>query len=256
MENKNYFFYFTGRYNLGNESPINLHYETDMKFQCNIHLYKYPFGDEICQIEVMLKKINFDVFTYEFIKLHGSEISMKFRSLDYKFVRMIDELNNKSDVIKIHMHLQNQYKDLIFTNFIPSCLIYVISYFSFYIPIKNFNERIIVAISSLLSGFVILPRLKYLNESKNYITSVDIWFTGILSFCSINLIVIILLNLMKLITYFPRNKIFQKLEDKEAEMVRENETLNRIWRLNKLARFLFLFIFILFILIFILIVNI
>ena len=145
----------------------------------------------------------------------------------------------------------------IITSLIPGIFLYFTSYSSLFIPTENFQERLIVSLTSLLCVLILWVQSSVSsNVGSSVVKIIDIWYTVLLIFCSFTVIIIVFFNFLKTGFSISRNKVFQKLEDKEAELVKENEIIYKIWKINKLLRFISLLMFVIFMFILVLIVNI
>ena len=134
---------------------------------CNIYLARFPFGEENCNFWITLKKADGEK-SKNVLKNFGGEhspgIFTRKSNGDY-VVSAVTHRNfdyNGDVGAKVSILFKPQYGYYILNNYLPSFLMFVIAYSTFFFPLSNFNERVMVPL--LRNWFWQLSSHKQVNQ--------------------------------------------------------------------------------------------
>ena len=146
-------------------------------YDCNFELEKFPFDTQICQFQSYLipKKDTVLHFTTDdnSIKYIG-----KNRGLDFEVqgVQASSNMEGNHSFFIFTIKMRRDYRHDVISLFIPSWLIWILAYFTFYIDLKNFNNRFMGSVTSLLVLASLLNSMQSKLPKTSYFKFVDFWF--------------------------------------------------------------------------------
>jgi hypothetical protein len=74
------------------------------------------------------------------------------------------------------IELERMYTDQLIENFFPTILLWMLAYFTIFIKLDNFNERIMVSVTVLLVLAALLTPIKGKIPTTSYFKYIDLWF--------------------------------------------------------------------------------
>ncbi|XP_042857879.1 uncharacterized protein LOC122244123 [Penaeus japonicus] len=166
--------------------------EYTLQLQCYYNLASYPFDTQRCPLYIILAKYTSDLFV---VRINKFDFSGNRRHHEY-VVRDIFVTNLTLDnyaAQKLELVLRNQYIYYISAAYVPSCMLLVISYLTYYFDVEDFSNRVTVALTSLLVLATLFSELVGGLPKTSYLKFIDIWFLGciIANFCMVMCLVII-----------------------------------------------------------------
>lgn len=94
---------------------------------------------------------------------------------------------------RLELVLRNQYIYYISAAYVPSCMLLVISYLTYFFDVEDFSNRVTVALTSLLVLATLFSELVGGLPKTSYLKLIDVWFLGciVASFLMVMCLVII-----------------------------------------------------------------
>ena len=91
---------------------------------------------------------------------------------------MISNTTNDSQRSRLNytIILKRQYVNQLLSLFLPSWLIWLVAYLTFFIPLKNFNNRFMGSVTSLLVLTSLLNSVQKTLPETAYFKNIDCWF--------------------------------------------------------------------------------
>ncbi|XP_064118066.1 glycine receptor subunit alpha-2-like isoform X1 [Macrobrachium nipponense] len=166
----------------GKENTIVMIQRSTISFSCHCQfcLLRYPFDTQSCSVlysEVnAVQHIN---YTIESVSFEGNR-----KLLEYMVTGVTAELMRRGEVevIKIELVFQNQYGYYIGNAFLPSLLLAVISYLTFFFDKDDFQDRIMVSLTSLLVLTGLLTQTSQSVPKTTYMKTIDVWYAALIIF--------------------------------------------------------------------------
>ena len=162
---------------LGDECPINLEMKYDSKFVCVYDLADYPFDTQRCHLALVMATASADFVVMErnLINFVGEK-----KLLEYQITSILykDVLYQNSSGIQIILEFTNMYTYYITSTYVPTWLLIIISYLTFWFPLDDFNDRIMVSLTSLLVLASLFAQTSSGLPRTSYLKLIDIWFVA------------------------------------------------------------------------------
>ena len=154
----------------------------------------FPFGQQNCSFWVIFKTRGNDHVKVIIEKLNRTESLLALKRTtngDFKAQKFTNELyeEGKRAGFKVSILFSAQYNYYLLNNYLPSLLIFVIAYSTLYFPINNFNERVMVSLTSLLVLATFFTQASESIAHTPYVKMIDIWFITLIGF---NFVIVIL----------------------------------------------------------------
>ena len=176
----------------GNYNSITLENIFLLNLVCKFDLQLYPFDKQQCLIVTFL-----DGVTKDFVVLRPKELSyLGKRKLSEYEVTEIRTRNISVGLYSGHemeIVFKNMYMYFITSTYIPTILLVIISYFTFWFDLEDFSNRIMVCLTALLVLAALFSQISSSLPTTSYLKLIDIWFIVciILDFFMILMLVII-----------------------------------------------------------------
>ncbi|XP_069989735.1 uncharacterized protein [Penaeus vannamei] len=166
--------------------------EYTLQLQCYYNLAHYPFDTQRCPLYIILAKYTSDLFI---VRINKFGFSGNQRHHEY-VVRDIFVTNLTLDnyaAQRLELVLRNQYIYYISAAYVPSCMLLVISYLTYFFDVEDFSNRVTVALTSLLVLATLFSELVGGLPKTSYLKLIDVWFLGciVASFLMVMCLVII-----------------------------------------------------------------
>ncbi|XP_063592553.1 glutamate-gated chloride channel alpha-like [Penaeus indicus] len=130
-----------------------------------------------CPLYIILAKYTSDLFV---VRINKYDFSGNRRHHAY-VVRDIFVNNLTLDnyaAQRLELVLRNQYIYYISAAYVPSCMLLIISYLTYYFDVEDFSNRVTVALTSLLVLATLFSELVGGLPKTSYLKLIDIWFLG------------------------------------------------------------------------------
>ncbi|ROT70082.1 hypothetical protein C7M84_011652 [Penaeus vannamei] len=137
----------------GSGNPLLLRQELSITFQCQFDLLWFPFDNQRCSINFRLNDV------------------------ESKLVRQVT-LKGKDETSgqKLTIVFTNLFLYYLANSYLPSFLLVVISYSTFYFRLEDFNERIMVSITAMLVLVALFQQTSSTILKTTYLKLIDVWY--------------------------------------------------------------------------------
>ncbi|KAL7634845.1 UNVERIFIED_CONTAM: hypothetical protein RMT77_015222 [Armadillidium vulgare] len=136
---------------LGSKNSLKLVQAFSVKGYCKMYLYAYPLDSQSCELLIRMKDLEKNVVelvdTNESLIFEGPTVLREYKLTNISIER--SDLKNLS-AYKITFDLVHFSSFFEFNTYIPTFLMVVICYSTFYFNIDDFNDRIMVSLTALL----------------------------------------------------------------------------------------------------------
>ena len=148
-----------------------------MSFKCYFMLQLFPFGNQTCYLHIQpLIEAPKEAFTI-IAPMEANNSKLLLPSEEGgEYIMISIEHFPSNHRIMLKLSLKSCYEYYILNNFVPSTLIFIISYSSFFFPLSNFNERVMVSLTSLLVLASFFTQASDYSVHTTYPKMLDIWF--------------------------------------------------------------------------------
>ncbi|XP_042207301.1 uncharacterized protein LOC121856074 [Homarus americanus] len=175
-----------GAYLTGPDVTISFFTETRLTVPCKFQLQRYPFGSQICNITFYLRMENGLITFKKKDETTVLEYTGSTDLLEYRLSNLTvetphdygDGYNYSYIVLSLHLESLSEYH--ILNSFAPSALVFLISLSTLFFPLKDFNERVMVSLTSLLvlSGF--FANTGNSSVRTPYFKLLDVWYASLI----------------------------------------------------------------------------
>ena len=179
----------------------------------------FPFGEQNCKFWLIFKDEKDDQAKVILNKLDG-ELSDAVHNMtsngDYRvsLIKNTVHYSGKRFGIEVCIHFKSQYSYYLFNNYLPSLLIFFIAYSTLYFPLTNFNERVMVSLTSQLVLATFFTQASDSTVHTPYVKMLDAWFAALIAFSFI--IVVINVAIHRIFSSFGKVDVFHKSERNET----------------------------------------
>ncbi|CAL4084719.1 unnamed protein product, partial [Meganyctiphanes norvegica] len=178
----------------GGGNTLELTKEMTVSFQCQFDLGMYPFDTQVCSLTFFL-----DGLDASLVNLHqglkgavyeGSKILPEYKVSKIS-MQPIQTLQGTRH--KMVLTLQNKYVYFMGNAYLPSLLLVIISYSTFFFHLDDFSNRVMVNITSMLVLTALFAQTSASVPMTAYFKLIDIWYTTciIIDFTMFIMIVVI-----------------------------------------------------------------
>ncbi|XP_071533010.1 uncharacterized protein [Panulirus ornatus] len=176
-------------YYRGDSNNVSLIQQLTIETGCQFELYAFPFDVQECNLTIALHDIPENVVMLEVI-----EPGVTFLGERYMLQYYLDNeeifvhSQNEYSAVTLRLTFSNLSMYFISSTYVPTFLLLVIGYLTFYFPIDDFSDRIMVSLTALLVEAAFFTQTSQSIPQTAYLKLVDIWFV----FCIVSLFVIML----------------------------------------------------------------
>ncbi|CAL4175541.1 unnamed protein product, partial [Meganyctiphanes norvegica] len=163
-------------------------------FSCQMWLQPYPFDIQRCRLNIRLNGV-----TKDFVVFNASKDSIQYQGAQSLREYSVEEVSmgyldfGNFSCLSIVISLENLSGFYISSTYIPTFLMVIICYSTFYFDIEDFNDRIMVSLTALLVLATLFTQITGTTPKTAYLKLLDIWFvaTILINFTIVVLLVII-----------------------------------------------------------------
>lgn len=253
-------FLFSGQYIEGRDMEIAFSFSGLTTVPCRFNLRRYPFGSQTCNIcfwpDNAYLKSNYEMsFNSYYSLFHNKSTNYKGRKDlgEYHLLGISHSVQPNNKMVILSIKLQTLYGFHMLNSFTPSFLISVICYSTLFFAVTDFNERVMVSLTSLLVLAALFTQASETSVRTPYFKYLDIWFVVLIFFCFLVVIFNVLIHrICEWDGKRPRRQVlFGKVEGKGTEVESANSpgkfsSRKMVDHYNLLARFFFAGFFALF----------
>ena len=226
-------------------------------YKCVFNLRDFPFDTQTCTFVMRMDSDKFSAVALTkdqpSISYVGPKIVKEFKVDE---VMTYTGMTEKNTYFNFTITLNRVYTDQLIATFFPTILLWFLAYFTLFIKVDDFNERIMVAVTVLLVLAALLSSIKNQIPSTSYFKYIDLWFLWYTTFIfSITIFHIVLHEICERPV---KNKVsvggkVVKVEAYDVQEVYKGNEKSRKAVINDIAKKLLLVPFLLFNLIYLLV---
>ncbi|XP_068247746.1 uncharacterized protein [Palaemon carinicauda] len=162
-----------------------------LAFSCQFNLRRYPFDTQFCSVIFLGNQFNTNLkYIIDSVDFIGNR-----RLLEYEITNVTSEIVkiNREMAIKVGLEFKNQYAFYIGNAFIPSGLLIIICYLTFLFDLDDFQDRIMVSLTSLLVLTGLLTQTNQAVPHTAYMKYIDVWYACLIifDFCMVVTLVVV-----------------------------------------------------------------
>ncbi|CAL4074235.1 unnamed protein product, partial [Meganyctiphanes norvegica] len=152
-------------------------------FDCDLTLYRYPFDRQDCEARFFVDSETQGMVT------KNINITIKKRSqdlLEYDLMDIEDSVENDTygNIIAVlQFKLKGKFVFHLVNAFIPTLLLYFVSYATFFFRLENFNERIMTSLTALLVMATLIATSSAVTVQTQYLKLIDVWYLIMIILC-------------------------------------------------------------------------
>lgn len=145
-------------------------------------------------------------------------------------------------MVNVNFRMETLFGFHLLNSFTPSFLICLISYSTFFFSIQDFNERVMVSLTSLLVLAALFTQASDTSVRTPYFKFLDIWYVVLIIFAFTVVIVNIMINGIKVHEKEKFGRLLEEYESSEKDKMDGQETLawqKKVQRYNLFSRIFF-----------------
>ena len=149
-----------------------------IKYKCNFEMLKFPFDRQHCKFEMYLKLKSNMTLSFQNKGRHGVIYDGP-QFVDQFRVSQISSFtgkDNETTWFTYHVQIDRNYMSQVIATFFPSCLLWLLSYFSLFINPYNFNNRFMGSVTVLLVIVSLRGSIASDLPKTSYFKYIDLWF--------------------------------------------------------------------------------
>ncbi|XP_042858229.1 glycine receptor subunit alpha-3-like [Penaeus japonicus] len=199
---------------LGN--PLLLRQQLSITFQCQFDLLWFPFDNQQCSINFRLNDVE-----SKLVRMIASEPQYlgPEKLLEYQVRRVtLDAAGEGSNRQKLTIVFTNLFRYYLANSYLPSFLLVVISYSTFFFRLEDFNERIMVSITAMLVLVALFQQTSSTILKTTYLKLIDVWYM-------VCIVVDFVMVILLVVVDFARNS--KKTEVKTFHVTRGSSLMHR-----------------------------
>ncbi|XP_063847758.1 uncharacterized protein LOC135092906 [Scylla paramamosain] len=173
----------------GNETKLKMVAQEEVTFSCPFDLFAFPFDEQQCDLIVALLELPRTDVT-----LTPQKVAVNFTGQRTMLHYYLDDeqadvvlLENRS-AFRLRFRFINLSSYFIPSTYVPTFLLLVVGYLTFFFPLDDFSDRIMSTLTSLLVEAAFFTQVSASIPQTSYLKLVDMWFV----FCIIFLFVVML----------------------------------------------------------------
>ena len=252
--------YHAGKHLDGDKIVLKKETNALIYIPCRFDLTLYPFGQQICSLQLTIQGIHKIFMEYYNQSLEIEEIEIDYNGNRYlgefSYVRVTTYRPYQDQKPLYHhamiaIHLKGLYGYHLLNSFTPSTLMVLISFASLFFPIDNFNERVMVSLTSLLVLAALFSQASESSVKTSYFKLLDVWYVSMIFFC----FVVVVFNICLHNINTPRNRKgnYDLTKDEESEEENLEKSVQKATQINFVMKVLFFFTYAIFMIVYILI---
>ncbi|XP_068216480.1 uncharacterized protein [Palaemon carinicauda] len=163
----------------GADNSMKIVQQYTVKFMCLFSLQMYPFDTQQC-----LLSFNITNMEQNFIfQKAGVIFSGERRLLEYKCIReQMLGIEDGPGIVEVVLTFRNQYGYYIGNAVVPSLLMVSICYLCFLFDMPDFQDRIMVSLTSLLVLAALFSQTSQSIPKTAYLKLIDVWYICLITF--------------------------------------------------------------------------
>ncbi|XP_053626447.2 uncharacterized protein [Cherax quadricarinatus] len=178
----------------GETNSLKLTKTYTVKVSCQMKFENYPFDTQRCSFIISLPR-----FTQDLVAFTSSDNTVGYRGFknlkeyEMRCVEMIESNWNNHSGREIKIRLENLSGFYVSSTYIPTFLMVLICYSTFYFDLDDFTNRIMVSLTALLVLATLFSQITQTTPKTSYLKLLDVWFVAsiLVNFSIVIMLVII-----------------------------------------------------------------
>jgi len=163
----------------GKENQLHLTKRLSVKYTCIFDVESFPFDEDICNFTMKIKSRN-KIFLLRFME-DGPVVYRGPKRVDQFGIDRITSVNetsveNGESKYIFSISLSRKFTHPIVTCFIPTFIVWFLTYLTLFMDIEYLSDRIMVSVTALLVLASLLDSVNKELPKTSYIKTVDFWF--------------------------------------------------------------------------------
>ncbi|XP_068246671.1 uncharacterized protein [Palaemon carinicauda] len=179
------------RHYKGVENYIRIVRKYTVTFRCNFNFFYFPFTTDYCN---MVFRMNKNTETYVTLEKYGPGIRYKRQdqlteyNIGEVYMERLTSDEPYSGLVTV-IEMKHLFMSEIVTIFIPTTLINLISFTTFFFKWFDFQNRIMVSLTALLVLTTLFAQIANNLPKTSYFKLIDIWFFGSIVFAFVTILI-------------------------------------------------------------------
>ncbi|XP_045129174.1 ligand-gated ion channel 50-like isoform X2 [Portunus trituberculatus] len=171
----------------GAENDLEYSMEFESNVHCELSLAMYPFDSQRCSITVTVTNVINQAVQYPTLPLHPVHPALPPHP-EFIITALTLRLENQSTTGCLTFTLHRRPAHHLFSTFLPTILLHLIGYSSFFLPLDNFQDRSVMSLTTLLALVALYSESLGALPSTSYLKHLDIWFVFSIAFLTATVI--------------------------------------------------------------------
>ncbi|XP_037792353.1 acetylcholine-gated chloride channel subunit acc-1-like [Penaeus monodon] len=165
-------------------------------FMCQFRLQMYPFDTQQCILTYNISNMRDN---YEFVK-GGVDFTGERRLLEYMLVKeqMISQVKKGPGAVQVFFKFKNQYGYYIGNAVVPSLFMVVICYVTLFFDLHDFQDRIMVSLTSLLVLAALFSQTSQSIPKTAYLKHIDVWYIVLITIDFLIIIILVIIENLRM----------------------------------------------------------
>ncbi|XP_045611201.2 LOW QUALITY PROTEIN: uncharacterized protein [Procambarus clarkii] len=170
-----------------------------VKVSCLMKLEHYPFDSQLCVFMIRMQ-----YFTKDLVALSSRETVVEYRGArnlreyEMRSVEMMQSTWNNHSGQEVIFRIDNLSGFYVSSTFVPTFLMVLICYSTFYFELDDFNDRIMVSLTALLVLATLFTQITTTTPKTSYLKLLDIWFVACILVNFSIVILLVVINYLKI----------------------------------------------------------
>lgn len=183
----------------GETNSLKLEQNFWVKVSCQMRLELYPFDSQTCTFILRLQ-----AFTRDLVALRSSGTTVEYRGptnlreYEMRDVEMVEHDWQTYSGQELRFRLDNLSLFFVSSTYVPTFLMVLICYSTFFFEIEDFNDRIMVSLTALLVLATLFTQITTTTPSTSYLKLLDVWFVACILVNFTIVIMLVVINAFKM----------------------------------------------------------
>ena len=161
----------------GTNNTLGIARRYRIKYTCTFTLKYFPFDRQNCTFTMKMKSDKYTTVSLvegdRAVYYDGPEMVKQFQ---IEKITSSTALDSNQTTFNFTIIMQRLFTDQLITTFFPTCLLWLLAYFTLFITVDDFNDRIMVAVTALLVLAALLSSINGSLPDTSYFKYIDLWF--------------------------------------------------------------------------------
>ena len=172
----------------GAANRISLRQRYTARVTCYFELYAYPFDVQLCSIDLELPS-ELEDYVELLVKKDAALYTGPYELSKYTVEEVRFSESSGGRLVSLEFALHRRQGIVVFSNFLPSAMLLVVSWATLFIRQEAINVRCIMALTTLLVLYTLFANMSQSLPSTAAIKLIDIWFFFIIFILFINIMI-------------------------------------------------------------------